>query len=111
MATISARVPDEVRRQGLSRLRAQGATVSDLVNAAFDYLIQTGELPGRVSKGQERRGPLDACSDGLLYVAWVRPRDAALADDARVAGGLRFYGVLWADCAGALRKMVSRRFG
>ena len=46
MATISARVPDEVRRQGLSRLRAQGATVSDLVNAAFDYLIQTGELPG-----------------------------------------------------------------
>lgn len=60
MATISARVPDEVRRQGLSRLRAQGATVSDLVNAAFDYLIQTGELPGRVSEGQERRSPLGA---------------------------------------------------
>ncbi|WP_251158695.1 hypothetical protein [Caniella muris] len=60
MATISARVPDEVRRQGLSRLRAQGATVSDLVNAAFDYLIQTGELPGRPSKVQGRRGPLGA---------------------------------------------------
>lgn len=60
MATISARVPDEVRRQGLSRLRAQGATVSDLVNAAFDYLIQTDELPGRASKGQGRHGPLGA---------------------------------------------------
>ena len=46
MATVSARVPDEVRRQAVARLRARGATVSDLVNAAFDYIIQTGELPG-----------------------------------------------------------------
>ncbi len=46
MATISARVPDEIKRQGVDALRAKGATVSDLVNAAFNHLIQTGELPG-----------------------------------------------------------------
>ncbi len=51
MATISARVPDEIRRQGVACLQARGATVSDLVNAAFNYVIQTGELPGQGSTG------------------------------------------------------------
>ena len=60
MATISARVPDEIKRQGVDALRAKGATVSDLVNAAFGYLIQTGELPGEGASGAKaasQRGP------------------------------------------------------
>lgn len=60
MATISARVPDEIKRQGVDALRAKGATVSDLVNAAFGYLIQTGELPGEGvsgAKAASKRGP------------------------------------------------------
>lgn len=45
MATICVKVPDDICHQGLCLLKTLGATVDDLVAAAFEYLIETGELP------------------------------------------------------------------
>ena len=45
MATICAKAPDDACHQGLCLLKTLGATVDDLVAAAFEYLIETGELP------------------------------------------------------------------
>lgn len=43
--TISARVPREIRDQGDAALKRIDSTVTDLVNAAFEYVIKTGKLP------------------------------------------------------------------
>ena len=42
---VSARVPVEVKNQGDALLKSMGASVTELVNAAYDYLIANGELP------------------------------------------------------------------
>ena len=42
---ISARVPDAVYEQALSQLDRLGANPSDLVNAAFEYLVEERALP------------------------------------------------------------------
>ena len=42
---ITARVPAGVRQRGLEVLREIGSTTSELVNAAFAYVIQERELP------------------------------------------------------------------
>ncbi len=95
MATISARVPDDIRSQGLSRLRARGATVSDLVNAAFNYLIETGELPGRVSPlgGSKVPGPrqLDAAQREALCQSLNETTfpQAAMVADGNIKRALR----------------------
>ena len=44
-AIVTARVPVEIKEQGARILKGLGATQSQLVNAAYDYLIATGELP------------------------------------------------------------------
>ena len=43
MAT--ARIPDEIYDQGTQRLEELGIGTTDLVRAAFNYLLATGELP------------------------------------------------------------------
>lgn len=42
---VTARVPKEIKRQGNNVLKKIGATPTDLVNAAFRYVIDHGELP------------------------------------------------------------------
>ena len=42
---VTARVPAGVRARGTDVLREIGATTSELINAAFDYVIQEHELP------------------------------------------------------------------
>ena len=42
---VTARVPAGVRQRGQEVLREIGATTSELVNAAFAYVIQERELP------------------------------------------------------------------
>ena len=42
---VSARVPRAKKERGASVLACAGATISDLVNSAFDYVIATGKLP------------------------------------------------------------------
>ena len=44
-AFVSARVPVELKNQVGERLKEIGATQSQLVNAAFAYVMATGELP------------------------------------------------------------------
>ena len=50
---VTARVPKGVRDRGVEVLKSIGSTTSELVNAAFDYVIQAKELP---RFEQEKRG-------------------------------------------------------
>lgn len=52
---VSARIPMEKRDRGDEALAAIGATTSQLIQAAYDYLIATGKLP-RVSSGATLHG-------------------------------------------------------
>ena len=45
-AMVSARVPVEIKKRGDSKLKELGATTTELVNAAYRYVIDNGELPG-----------------------------------------------------------------
>ena len=42
---VTARVPLEIRRQGNDVLKRLGSTPTQLVNAAYEYVIAKGELP------------------------------------------------------------------
>lgn len=44
-AMVTARVPVEIRDQVNAKLRAIGSSPTELVNAAYDYVLATGELP------------------------------------------------------------------
>lgn len=44
---VTARVPTEIRRQADRALELIGATQSDLVRAAEDFVIAEGRLPGQ----------------------------------------------------------------
>ena len=41
----SARVPAEIKRQGDDKLKKLGATTTELINAAYQYLLEVGSLP------------------------------------------------------------------
>ena len=42
---ISARIPSDIYAQGIKKLKGMDSCVTDLVRAAFDYVISTGKLP------------------------------------------------------------------
>ncbi len=42
---VTARVPSEIKRQGNNVLKQIGATATQLVNAAYEYVIAEGRLP------------------------------------------------------------------
>lgn len=44
-AMVTARVPVEIRDQVNAQLRDIGLSPTELVNAAYDYVLKTGELP------------------------------------------------------------------
>ena len=44
-AVVTARVPRAVRQHGDDILREMGSTPTKLINAAYDYVLKTGELP------------------------------------------------------------------
>ena len=44
-AMVTARVPAEIRDQVNAQLRDIGSSPTELVNAAYDYVLKTGELP------------------------------------------------------------------
>lgn len=44
-ATVTARVPVEIRRQGNAVLKKIGSTPTALVNAAYVYVLEQEELP------------------------------------------------------------------
>lgn len=55
-SVVTARVPVEVRRQGNEVLRSLGSTPTQLVNAAYEYVIVRGTLPGADSAGSPKPG-------------------------------------------------------
>ncbi len=68
---VSARVPVAKKESGARILASIGATTSDLINNAFDYVLSRKELPLPVS--QERRGPEDFArfvDESTLSIAW-----------------------------------------
>ena len=44
-AMVTARVPSEIRDQVNAQLRNMGSSATELVNAAYDYVLRTGHLP------------------------------------------------------------------
>lgn len=44
-ATVSARVPVEVKKQGDAILKEIGSSATELVNAAYDYVLKNKALP------------------------------------------------------------------
>ncbi|MDO4183023.1 MAG: hypothetical protein Q4E12_05400 [Coriobacteriia bacterium] len=58
---ITARIPDEVVSQGRLKLQELGASTTDLVRAAYDYLIAEGKLPGA---SRSASGSLSALTPG-----------------------------------------------
>ena len=44
-AMVTARVPVEIRDQVNAQLRDIGSSPTELVNAAYDYVLKTGEQP------------------------------------------------------------------
>ena len=44
-AMVTARVPQEIKEQGNAVLKSIGATATDLINAAYAYVIKNRELP------------------------------------------------------------------
>lgn len=51
---VSARVPVETRERGDRQLARIGATTTQLINAAYDYVIETGKLPRAPEKQKSR---------------------------------------------------------
>lgn len=54
-AMVTARVPVEIRDQVNAKLRAMGSSPTELVNAAYDYVLATGELPDARSNDEPFR--------------------------------------------------------
>ena len=44
-AIVTARVPAEIKKQGNAVLREIGSTPTELVNAAYEYVLKEGALP------------------------------------------------------------------
>lgn len=52
---ISARVPDALYEQGSIQLEELGASTSELVHAAFEYLLQEHQLPKPTKRVSEKK--------------------------------------------------------
>lgn len=49
-AMVSARVPVEIKKRGDSTLKAIGSSATELINAAYKYVIEHEELPTGVAQ-------------------------------------------------------------
>ena len=63
---VSARVPAELRDQANERLKAMGATPTELINRAYREFVSTGELPGGSDMLQPGHRTLDESERGKL---------------------------------------------
>lgn len=59
-AFVTARVPVELKEQVVAKLQDIGATQSELVNAAFAYVMATGALPRAHTSADSATRRLDA---------------------------------------------------
>ena len=72
-AMVTARVPLEIRDQVNAKLRSIGSSPTELVNAAYDYVLATGELPD----AQRAESPLRiTLTDAQAHALRLRLRQA-----------------------------------
>ena len=76
-AVVTARVPVEVKEQATHVLRAIGATPTQLINAAYSYVLETGSLP--CARVQSETVP--GSSDAPIVKTLPDARRAALCSD------------------------------
>ena len=70
-AVVNARVSAAKRDAAKGILDSLGATTSELINSAYDYLLQTGKLPSAMpAEGLSRGGDeMDRMADFEEYVS------------------------------------------
>ena len=81
---VTARVPEGVRDRGVEVLKSIGSTTSELINAAFDYVIQAKELPRfeRATRGEVRVLSKEQAEDLSEFMRFVKVDVPAVWDDA-----------------------------
>lgn len=62
-AIVTARIPVEVKEQGNSILREIGSTPTELINAAYNYVLNHHELPIQRKRSKEGSSARQALSD------------------------------------------------
>ena len=62
---VTARVPGEIRRQGNAVLKEIGATPTQLVNAAYEYVLSKRVLPKATGKPSEPEAA--GADDGVMH--------------------------------------------
>ena len=71
---VSSRISQAKKEAGVGVLKELGATTSDLINSAFDYVIETHQLPGaapKTQKGKRRSAALaNFIAESTLAVDW-----------------------------------------
>lgn len=68
---VSARMPQAKKEATVRVLDSMGATVSDLINSAFDYVLEEHRLPGENARAHAERPPFDAFLEATtIKVAW-----------------------------------------
>lgn len=86
---VSARISRAKKERGNGVLSAIGATTSDLINSAFDYVIANKELPGaRQTTAATKRDFAQFVQDSTLQIDWPEGFDGdykALASQMRLA--------------------------
>jgi len=85
---INARVPQAKKDTAVSILDSMGLTVTDLINGAVDYLIDTGEVPSQKTQRARKRSAADYRSfakRATLHIDWpaddMRSYKQMLADE------------------------------
>ena len=67
---VSARVLRAKKERGGSVLASMGATISDLINSAFDYVIETNELPNAKATADVHNGFPSFLKATTLNIDW-----------------------------------------
>ena len=66
---VTARVPEGVRARGVDVLREIGSSTSELINAAFEYVIKERELPKPRARQEDALQPHKISPEQLAQAA------------------------------------------
>lgn len=76
-ALVNARVPRAKKEAGASILKSVGATTSELINSAYDYLLEHKELPtANVAQARNRASFVDFAAESTLDINWGKHPEA-----------------------------------
>ena len=67
---VSSRIPRAKKEAGVAVLDSLGATTSDLINSAFDYLIEHRALPAAQKAARKKSGLAQFLSETTLAIDW-----------------------------------------